>query len=192
MKEQEKKSNLIKTISYCIVIALCLGFIISTFFFQHTTVHGISMMNTFKDEDVIIFDKISYVFDSPKRYDIVLIKKDENYIVKRIIGMPSDTVQIIDGKIYINDEVINEDYGLDTINEPGIAKDKLTLKDDEYFVLGDNRNYSTDSRDESIGIIKEDEIKGKAVFQLFPIVDMGEIHEDANLNLKKYYEKQSE
>lgn len=171
----------------CICISVILASVISAFFYQHTRVHGLSMQFTLKDDDVVIINKYIYKFHAPNRFDIILFKtKNDDYYIKRIIGIPGDTIQIIDGYIYIDGEMLAENYGLDPILEAGIAKNAITLQDAEYFVLGDNRNYSTDSRDESVGIVHEEDIIGKAVYQIFPFDRFGEINNDANLNLNNY------
>lgn len=183
----------ISIIAFVILVPIILGYIISTFFFQHTTIHGKSMLNTFKDKDVIIINKFIYKTESPKRYDVVLFKvKEDTYYVKRIIGMPGDKFQIVDGKIYVNGEIIEEDYGLFDIEEPGIAKDEIKLGDDEYFVLGDNRAFSTDSRDESVGLVKKEDIVGKAVYQIYPLVSFGDINNDANLKVQQLEQSKQE
>ncbi len=94
--------------------------------------------------------------------------------MKRIIGLPGETVQIdLSGNIYINGEILEEDYGLEPINFPGLAQDPITLGEDEYFVLGDNRNNSSDSRDPSVGNIKRDDIMGKAWVRIWPLNKFG-------------------
>ena len=99
--------------------------------------------------------------------------KTNTYYIKRIIGLPGETVQIADGTIYINGEVLEESYGREVMQDPGIAAEPITLGEDEYFVLGDNRNQSSDSRDPSVGLIHRDEIIGRAWLRIWPLNSFG-------------------
>ena len=111
------------------------------------------------DQDNLIVDKITYQFKDPERYDIIVFPfqyEENTYYIKRIIGLPGETVYIDrEGNIYINDELLEDGYGREVIKEPGRAYEPITLGDDEYFVLGDNRNNSSDSRDPSVGNVKK-------------------------------------
>lgn len=121
-------------------------------------------------------DKLTYRFSDPKRYDIIVFPyqyEDDTYFIKRIIGLPGETVQIVDGTIYIDGEVLQESYGREVMRSSGLAADPITLGDDEYFVLGDNRNDSTDSRDPSVGKIKRDQIIGRAWVRIWPLSKIG-------------------
>ena len=93
--------------------------------------------------------------------------KDTHYI-KRVIGLPGETVQIVDGKIYINGEVLDENYGYETMRDAKRAAEPVTLGEDEYFVLGDNRNDSSDSRSDLVGNVKKSQIVGKAFVRIYP------------------------
>ena len=99
--------------------------------------------------------------------------EENTYYVKRIIGLPGETVQIADGLIYIDGEVLQESYGREVIQDPGLAAEPITLGEDEYFVLGDNRNQSSDSRDPSVGLIHRDEIVGRAWLRIWPLDSFG-------------------
>ncbi len=177
-------------IGTCIVSAIILAMIISKYVIHHTTVDGGSMSYTLKDGDVLIIDKITYRFSKPRRFDIVVfpISEDEYYI-KRIIGMPNETVQIIDGKVYINEQLLDDPYGYEDMTYFGEANSPITIGDGQYFVLGDNRNKSVDSREASIGLIEEDAIIGRAVFVLYPIRNFGKINQDANAAIRRENEK---
>ena len=143
---------------------------------QRTYVSGSSMENTLSDGDNLIVDKLTYRFSDPKRYDIIVFPyqyEDNTYFIKRIIGLPGETVQIVDGTIYINGEVLGESYGREVMKNSGMAADPITLGDDEYFVLGDNRNDSTDSRDPSVGKIKRNQIIGRAWVRIWPLSKIG-------------------
>ncbi len=144
---------------------------------QRTRVDGSSMENTLTNGDNLIVDKISYRFHEPERFDIIVFPyqyKENTYFIKRIIGMPGETVQITDkGEILINGEELVESYGREVIKDPGLASDPITLGEDEYFVMGDNRNYSKDSRFPDVGNIKRADIIGKAWLRIYPFDKIG-------------------
>lgn len=130
------------------------------------------MESTLSNGDQLIVEKLSYYFHDPERFDVIVFPYDNNInYIKRIIGLPGETVQIMDGKIFINGEILNEDYGNAVMEEDGIASDVIQLGDDEYFVLGDNRNASVDSRKEEVGNIKREKIQGKAWLRFYPFND---------------------
>lgn len=135
------------------------------------------MEPTLSNNDQLILDKISYRFSEPQRFDIIVFPfqyAEKTFYVKRIIGLPGETVQIdLQGNIYINGQILNEDYGKETINFAGLAVEPITLGDDEYFVMGDNRNNSSDSRDPSVGNIRRSNIIGKAWVRIWPLNKFG-------------------
>ena len=137
------------------------------------------MESTLQHGDNLIVDKISYRFSDPKRFDIVVFPfqyEEDTYYIKRIIGLPGEIVQIdTDGVIYINGEVLHESYGLEVIKDPGRAIEPITLGEDEYFVMGDNRNNSTDSRTELVGNVKRSELIGKAWVRIYPFNKFGKL-----------------
>ena len=168
--------EIISTILY--ILAVLLGtYLLRTFVGQRTSVSGSSMEPTLSNNDQLILDKISYRFSEPKRFDIIVFPfqyKENTYYVKRVIGLPGETVQIdLEGNIYINGEILEEDYGKEKINFPGLAVEPITLGDDEYFVMGDNRNNSSDSRDPSVGNIRRSNIIGKAWVRIWPLNKFG-------------------
>jgi len=180
-KERFTKKDVIEIIFY-ISLVLLFTFLIVTFVAQRTVVDGNSMNPTLKDGDNLIVSKITYKVKDPERFDIIVFpfreSRDTNYI-KRIIGLPGETVQIDhQGNIYINQKKLEEKYGAETIRNPGIAEEPIILADDEYFVLGDNRNDSKDSRFADVGNIKRGSIIGKAVFRLYPFNKMHIINHD--------------
>ena len=138
---------------------------------------GSSMEPTLSTEDNLIVDKISYRFHDPERFDIIVfpfLREDDTFYIKRIIGLPGETVQIDEeGNIYVDDELLQESYGKEVILYPGRASDPIELGPDEYFVLGDNRNHSTDGRDPSVGNIKRENIIGRAWLRIWPLDKFG-------------------
>lgn len=168
--------EIISTILYILVV-LAGTWLLITFVGQRTSVSGSSMEPTLQHNDQLILDKISYRFSEPKRFDIIVfpfLYEEKTYYVKRIIGLPGETVQIDgEGTIYIDGQVLEEDYGKETIHYPGLAQEPVTLGPDEYFVLGDNRNNSSDSRDPSVGNIRRENIMGKAWVRIWPLSKFG-------------------
>lgn len=162
-----------------ILIIIGLTYLIITFVGQRTRVSGSSMETTLSNGDNLIVDKLTYHFKEPKRYDIIVFpyKYEENtYYIKRIIGLPGETVQVIDGYTYINGEqLVGDIYGAEVMEAAGIAAEPITLGEDEYFVLGDNRNHSSDSRDPSVGILKRKDLMGRAWLRIYPFDKMGVI-----------------
>lgn len=161
-----------------IAVVVAATYLVVTFVGQRTQVSGESMETTLSNGDHLIVDKISYRFRDPERYDIVVFpyRLEENtYYIKRIIGLPGETVQIVDGYVYINGVQLDEHYGNEIMEKQGIAAEPVTLGEDEYFVLGDNRNNSQDSRTASVGVIHRDEILGRAWVRIWPLSDFGVI-----------------
>lgn len=167
---------------FYILIIIGLTYLIITYVGQRTRVSGSSMETTLSDGDNLIVDKLSYRFQDPKRFDIVVFpyKYEENtYYIKRIIGLPGDTVQVKDGYTYINGELLESDiYGAEVMIEAGTASEPITLGEEEYFVLGDNRNHSLDSRDPSVGILKREDLIGRAWVRIYPFDKMGVIRHE--------------
>ena len=153
----------------CFAVAIAAALFIVTFI-------GRSMEPTLEDKDNLICDKISYRFSEPERFDIVVIypyegSKKERWI-KRIIGLPGEAVRIDEeGNIYINGEILEESYGKEVIQDPGMAIEPIQLGEDEYWVMGDNRNHSSDSR--VIGPVTKDRIIGKAFVRIYPFSKLG-------------------
>lgn len=152
-------------IPYLIIIVVVI--LIRTFIITPVRVDGASMDKTLENGQILLLYKLGNV----KRYDIVILDEEieDEIIIKRIIGMPNDTVEIKNGVLYINDEEIEEEYAYGETSD----YDKITLGDDEYFILGDNRPISKDSR--YFGPVKKDEIIGKVIFRLWPINKFGTI-----------------
>lgn len=156
----------IKEISPYVLIVVVIV-VIRIFIATPVKVDGDSMYNTLNDNDIVLLSKLSSI----DRFDIIVLKESDNNatIIKRVIGMPGDKVKIRNNKIYINNKIIEDEYAYGETSD----YDEITLGDDEYFVLGDNRLISKDSR--YFGAIKKSDIKGKAVFRLFPFTKFGSI-----------------
>ena len=150
-----------------IVLTITASYFITTNEFVKTAVAGVSMEPTLMEGQVVIVNKIEYYLKSPKRNDVIVYKQSNRehsyYEIKRVIGLPGETVKIKNGMIYINDEVLKEKIKTETIENAGLAEEGIKLDDNEYFVLGDNRNDSEDSRFASVGNVLRNEILGKAV-----------------------------
>lgn len=163
--------------SLYLLFVVVISFLLIKFVGQRTEVIGSSMETTLSDRDNLILDKISYRMHDPNRFDVVVFPfrngENKSYI-KRIIGLPGETVMIdINGTIYIDGTELIESYGREVINNPGNAINEIVLGADEYFVLGDNRNNSEDSRFSDVGPVKRSEIIGKAWVRIFPFNKMG-------------------
>ena len=161
-----------------IAVVLLFAFVFVWYFGQRVSTVGDSMSPKLSNGDVVLVNRFAYNVTSPKRGDIIVFKpkgnENSHYYIKRIIGLPGEHVRIDDsGNIYINGKVLKESYGREVIQDPGIARDEITLGEGEYFVLGDNRNNSSDSRDPSVGIIQQKDIIGRAWLQIYPFDEFG-------------------
>lgn len=183
-REDAEESILRELGGWIVYILLIIGltYFIITFVGQRTRVSGSSMETTLQNGDNLIVDKISYRFRDPKRYDIIVFpyKYEENtYYIKRIIGMPGETVQIKDGYVYIDGErLLSDIYGNELIKDPQTAADPITLKENEYFVMGDNRNHSMDSRDPCVGVLTKEDLIGRAWVRIYPFDNIGVIRHE--------------
>ena len=161
------------------LIVLVATFLVVNYVGQRTMVIGTSMEPMLSDGDNLIVDKLSYRFEDPQRFDIIVFPfryAEKTFYIKRIIGLPGETIYIDEnGSIYIDGEVLEEHYGKEVIVDPGRAYEPITLGVDEYFVMGDNRNNSSDSRDPVVGNIHRDEFVGKAWMRIWPLNRMGMI-----------------
>ena len=179
MEQKEKPKSAMREVAEWILylgVIVLLSYLIITFVGVRTMVSGHSMEPTLHDRDQLLVDKISYRFREPERYEIIVFpyKYEENtFYIKRIIGLPGETVQIKNGEVYINNKLLGEEYGAETMLDPGIAADPITLGVDEYFVLGDNRNHSADSRKPNVGVLKREDLIGRAWVRIWPFDDMG-------------------
>ena len=157
-------------LSYVIVIVIAL--LIKQYIFSPIKVNGSSMYPTLEDGDIMILNEIGYHLNGVNRFDIVVIKKDHERIIKRIIGLPGDVVTYKDNKLYINGQEVVEDFAHDITHNFDLSEiDVDVIPEDYYFVVGDNRGNSKDSR--IIGLISKDEIKGKTNLVVFPFNKIG-------------------
>jgi signal peptidase I len=180
--KQRKKFNmpLFKEILSWIVelaIVIVMAYVIVGSFGCRTSVVGQAMETQLNNNDQILVNKFIYMLTRPKTGDVVVFLPNGNekshYYVRRVIGTPGDTIQIVDGAIYLNGTIYSESLDVAAIEDAGLAAEELTLGKDEYFVLGDNRNNSEDSRYANIGMVKKDYMLGKAWFYFSSIGHMG-------------------
>lgn len=177
--------RILEIIAYSL-LALLIAYLIITYIGQRTVVDGDSMHPLLKNNDNIIVEKLSYRFGEVKRYDVIVfnyhdpMRPDEDtYFIKRVIGLPGETIVIRDSLVYLIDEdgnevYLDEDYGyyVDALPmEAYLAAVPIKIPEDQYFVLGDNRNRSYDSR--QIGLIKKEDILGKAWLRFYPFNSIG-------------------
>lgn len=160
-----------------IAVVLIIAFALVHFIGEKTSIIGESMSPTLENDDMVIINKFIYEISSPKRNDIVVFKPYGNeklhYYIKRVVGLPGETIQIKEGKIYINGEMLKETIDVAPIDNAGLANQPIVLGKEEYFVLGDNRNNSEDSRFAEIGNVKIDDMEGKAWFRISPKSKIG-------------------
>lgn len=155
-----------------IFVVVIVGYSIVTFGIQSVTMVGQSMEPVLTNQDVVLLNKRAYTFQEPERYDIVAFKLKEDtdayFNIKRIVGLPGETIQIKNGKIFVDGNVLTDLPFEDLIMTEGVALDGVTLGENEYFVIGDNCNNSEDSRYVNIGNISKKEISGKVIFRIAP------------------------
>ena len=169
----QKKKSVIRNIllwTFEILVVILFAYVIVYFFGQSRTNVGQSMDVTLSGGDTVLLNVMAYQLGSPKRGDVISFKPNGSTTghssIKRIIGLPGETIQIKDGMIYIDGSVYLEKKNYPAITNPGIAADEIQLGEKEYFVLGDNRNNSEDSRFGDVGLVNSDYIEGKVWFVL--------------------------
>ena len=174
-KEKPKKSMKQEIFEWVMVfvVAAALAFVVRTFIFEPVRVDGSSMLNTLTDSDFMIATKFDYLLGDPERFDIVICDypntDDGMYRVKRVIGLPGETIELRAGELYVNGEHVAQDFDM-TENETYFGP--LTVPEGCYFVMGDNRNNSKDSRSPMVGPLKRSEIKGHVRCVVFPFSRM--------------------
>lgn len=159
------KNGLVELIPYVAIIIIVL--LVKQFLFTTVIVHGASMENTLHDRDIMFLDKIGTKLFGINRFDIVVVDTDNNKIIKRVIGLPGETVEYRDNKLYINGKELEDNHSSKYTSDFG----PITLDNNSYYVLGDNRTNSVDSR--MIGSISKSEIIGHARFIIFPLTRFG-------------------
>lgn len=160
------------------IAVVCLfAFVAVWYFGQRVSTVGDSMSPVLRNGDVVLVNRIVYNATTPKRGDVIVFKpkgnENDHYYIKRIVGLPGETIEIIENRVYIDGERLEEDYETTNIDDVGAVDEKLKLAGDEYFVLGDNREQSEDSRDADVGNVKREYIYGKAWFVITPGDEFG-------------------
>lgn len=172
----KKKSAFLEYAVYLFIIVFVL-FLAPKYLMEKILVDGTSMENSLHDGEQVLIEKISRYFNGPRRFDIVVFTKNHGTYtktyVKRVIGLPGESVQIIGNRIFINGEELAEEFGKDPMDSAGIAAEPILLGEDEYFVLGDNRKVSVDSRDRAVGAVNIDELDGVVFFRVAPFSAFG-------------------
>ena len=172
-KKKRLNPRMLKDIMELLVggaVAVFLAFVLVFSVGMRTSVIGDSMEPALHNGQEILMNRILYRISTPRRGDVVVFLPNGNqnahFYVKRVVGLPGETVQIRDGSVYIDGVLLEENELFDKIADPGIAQNELLLASDEFFVLGDNRNSSEDSRSGNIGAVKKNDIVGKAWFHM--------------------------
>ena len=169
-KNEKEKPFWQELIGYILLIVIVI--VIKKYVISPIRVNGISMVPTLEDSDYMLLNKFKYNVSSIERFDIVVIDCDNDYIIKRIIGLPGETIEYKDNKLYVNGKYVAEDYTREVMPDYNIKEiGSKTVPKGQYFVLGDNRPVSKDSR--YLGFIPKDEIIGKSTVTLFPVSRFG-------------------
>lgn len=176
-KLEDKKVRGVLRLVFEIIVSLAFAALVGIAMFQSVTMQESSMEPTISVGDRYFMNRVIYRVSSPKRGDVIVFRTnasdDAALHIRRVIGLPGETVQIVDGQILINGETYKEGRDFPVISNPGMASSPVTLESGEYFVLGDNRNNSEDSRYGSIGKVNKKYITGKLWFKLFPVKSIG-------------------
>ena len=181
-KVEKKSRNWAKTIAsnlLYLVLILVGVYLINTYVMVRTAVIGPSMSPALEADDFLIVDKLTYQFRDPRRFEVIVFRymddatQEQRHYIKRIIGLPGETVQIIEGVVYIDGRPLDEQYGAETIRQARRAAEEILLGEDEYFVLGDNRNMSSDSRDANVGNVQKSKIVGRTFLRIWPLSRFG-------------------
>lgn len=162
-----------------VAAVMVLAIFVVLFLCDRVTVTGQSMEPTLAASDVVLVNRVTYHFEEPQRFDVIVFEKENKSAmkkyVKRVIGLPGETVQIIDEVVYIDGMPLEGDAGLEHVTLAGLASAEIVLGADEYFVLGDNRESSEDSRFSNIGNVKRSEIQGSVWLRVAPFQKFGKI-----------------
>ncbi|MCI9183974.1 MAG: signal peptidase I [Lachnospiraceae bacterium] len=159
-----------------IIVVLAFAWFCSHSFGRQIAVAGQSMMPLLNSGDVVLVNRLIYDFAKPNRLDVVVFEReDKKTNVKRVIGLPGDVVQVQGGYLYVNGERLNAGNRLDQVSLAGLAENPVELGEGEYFLLGDNRDSSEDSRFANVGNVRQEQILGKVWLRIFPIKDFGPV-----------------
>lgn len=173
MEEDNRLRRVIGWIVDIIVVISLAWFVVYGFGMQ-VQMAGQSMSPVLKSDDVILVNRLAYDFGRPKRFDVVVFQRDDKKSnVKRVIGLPGEVIQIKGGFIYINDRLLEAEADLGAVSLAGLAENPIQLDEDEYFLLGDNREGSEDSRFSNIGNVNKKQILGKVWIRILPLIDIG-------------------
>ena len=155
------------------VMAFAIAFLLKTFIFQIAYVKGSSMEPTLHEGEILVISKLSNHLGTPKRGQVIVLndQHENKDLIKRIIGLPGEEVDIVEGRVYINGEALEKDYSETETEDFGFVKSMV--EPNQFFVLGDNRPYSRDSRLDAIGLVEKKSILGRAVFRLWPLNKIG-------------------
>ena len=181
----KKKSSGSKALKFSLYILFILAAVLFIRYFclMRTVVEGSSMEPTLNNGDHLLVDELGYHFLKPRRFEIVVFpdRVHGGYIIKRVIGLPGEKVEIFDGSVFINGNLLQSDtYGAEPIADAGsLNAQAMLLGEDEYFVLGDNRNESVDSRSSEIGAVNRKRIVGRAFLRLLPLWNFGPLGKGA-------------
>ena len=156
-----------------VVVVISLAWFLVYGFCGQVRIDGNSMQPLLDARDVVLVNRLAYDVGSPKRFDVVVFQRgDQNNNVKRVIGLPGETVQIIGGRIYIDGAALESEAGLGEVSLAGRADSSMLLGEDEYLLLGDNRESSEDSRFANVGNVKKEQIQGKVWMRILPILKL--------------------
>lgn len=174
-----KKLGALAEYAIYLFIIIFVLFIAPKYLVEKILVDGTSMECSLYDGQQVLIEKVSRNFNGPDRFDIVVFTKNHGTYtktyIKRVIGLPGESIQIIGDRIFINGKEIEENFGKDPMDSAGIAAEPIKLEADEYFVLGDNRKVSTDSRSRSVGAVSVDELDGVVFLRVAPFSAFGKV-----------------
>ncbi|MEG0688534.1 MAG: signal peptidase I [Hungatella sp.] len=173
--QAEETNKLRRVINWMVdvVVVISLAWFAVYGFGSRVNIAGQSMVPILQSDDVVLMNRLAYNFRSPKRFDVVVFERDDKKSnVKRVIGLPGEVIQIKGGFIYINDQIMETEGNLNRVSLAGLAENPIQLEDGEYFLLGDNRDGSEDSRFANVGNVNKKQILGKVWLRLFPLIDL--------------------
>ncbi len=180
MYQEEKSSRVRLVVNWIVdvIVVLSIAWFVVFAMGRQLVVSGQSMEPELSQGEVVLMNRIIYHLRKPERFDIVAFEKDGEkgkYYIKRIIGMPGETIQIRDGVVYVNDQILEAEDGLRRAALAGLAEHPVTLGEDEYFLLGDNRESSEDSRFVNVGNVKAEQIGGIVWFRIRALSRFGRL-----------------